>query len=169
MEATLSEVQTSSRADKAVMVPRRHDRSGAAMEISGWRFECKVSGKDTGGDLCVYDTVRYVKGGPPLHVHREQDEWFYVREGKFLFKVGAETFHVGPGDSVFGPRMVPHVFASLTVRSALIVAYQPAGGMEQLFFKAWEASQHGPLTPEDWRTFSAAHGVDIVGPPLEPR
>ena len=27
-------------------------------------------------------------GGPPLHYHLAQEEWFYVMEGEVLFQVG---------------------------------------------------------------------------------
>ena len=151
---------------KAVKVDAGQDRGGAALQIADWRFECKVSGQDTDGGYCIFDTIRTGRGGPPLHVHHDQDEWFYVRDGEFVFMVGDETFHLKPGDSLLGPRRVPHAFASITDTSALLIMFQPAGEIEQLFFKAWQASQMRALTVDDWRMFGRAHGVDIVGPPL---
>lgn len=155
-----------SRPLKAIKVEAGSDRFGAAIDIGGWRFECKLSGKDTDGDYCVYDTVRTVKGGPPLHIHHDQDEWFYVREGEFVFQVGEESFRLKAGDSLFGPRGVPHTFAALADRSALVVTFQPAGAVEDLFNEASALSRTGPLTPNDWRALAAPRGIDIVGPPL---
>jgi len=137
------------------------------MDVAGWRFECKVSGRDTAGAFCIYDTVRSVKGGPPLHIHRAQDEWFYVRDGEFLFRVGEETFSLGPGDSLLGPRGVPHAFAALCDASALIVAFQPAGAIEQLFGAAWAVSLTRKLGLADWRDIAAPCDVEIIGPPLQ--
>jgi len=76
------------------------DRSGVDLRYLNGRFDCKVSSKDTGGDLCIYDTLRTTKGGPPLHYHRAQDEWFFIREGEFVFQVGANVFRLKAGDSV---------------------------------------------------------------------
>jgi mannose-6-phosphate isomerase-like protein (cupin superfamily) len=167
MEAPMpATVHDSKRALKAVKVDAGCDRFGTAIQLFDWRFDCKISGKDTAGDCCVFDTIRTAKGGPPLHVHHDQDEWFYVREGEFLFQVGHERFHLKPGDSLFGPRMVAHAFTSLTDRSALIVAFQPAGGMEQLFSEVSRLSRARGPTLDDWKTLSRAHNVDIVGPPL---
>jgi mannose-6-phosphate isomerase-like protein (cupin superfamily) len=90
------------RPQKAIIVAAGGDRFITPMDIAGWRFECKLSGRDTSGDYCVYDTVRSVKGGPPLHLHRDQDEWFYVRTGEFLFRVGGESFQLRPGDTLLG-------------------------------------------------------------------
>jgi mannose-6-phosphate isomerase-like protein (cupin superfamily) len=114
------------------MVRSGDDRLDKPMDVAGWRFECKVSGQGTAGALCIYDTVRSVKSGPPLHVHRTQDEWFYVRDGELLFRIGEETVSLRPGDSLLGPRGVPHAFAALSDTSALIVAFQPPGAIEQL-------------------------------------
>jgi mannose-6-phosphate isomerase-like protein (cupin superfamily) len=152
---------------KAIMVAAGGDRFDGAMDIAGWRFECKLSGRDTSGDYCVYDTVRSVRGGPPLHIHRDQDEWFYVRSGEFLFRVGDEGFQLKAGDALLGPRGVPHAFAALTARSALIVTFQPAGAIEELFAAAYTLSRSKKLSVEDWRTLAAPRGVDVVGPPLE--
>ena len=149
------------------MVAAGTDRFDGAMDIAGWRFDCKLSGRDTGGDYCVYDTVRSVKGGPPLHIHRNQDEWFYVRSGEFLFRVGGESFQLRPGDSLLGPRGVPHAFAALTESSALIVTFQPAGAIEELFAAAYAMSRSKKLTVDDWQMLANSRGVDIVGPPLE--
>src|SRR5687768_3393881 len=59
----------------------------------------KVSTADTEGDLYIFDTTRIKKGGPPLHFHFDQDEWWYVISGEFLIRVGDETWHANAGDS----------------------------------------------------------------------
>jgi mannose-6-phosphate isomerase-like protein (cupin superfamily) len=158
---------TGLRPQKAIMVAAGSDRFDGAMDIAGWRFECKLSGRDTNGDHCIYETVRSVKGGPPLHIHRDQDEWFFVRNGEFLFRVGDESFQLRPGDTLFGPRGVPHAFAALTESSALIVTFQPAGAIEELFAAAHALSKSRKLSVDDWRVLAASRGVDIVGPPLD--
>ena len=154
------------RAQKAILVTADTDRFSAPMDIRGWRFECKLSSRDTEGDFCIYDTVRSIGGGPPLHVHQDQDEWFYVRHGKFIFQVGGERFHLKAGDTVFGPRRVPHTFAALTESSGVLVAFQPAGTIEQLFAAAWTLSKSRELGLEEWKNIAEPHGIEIVGPPL---
>jgi mannose-6-phosphate isomerase-like protein (cupin superfamily) len=56
----------------------------------------------------IYDTLRQEKGGPALHVHYSQDEWFYVIKGEFIAKIGEEQLHLKAGDSAFAPRKIPH-------------------------------------------------------------
>jgi mannose-6-phosphate isomerase-like protein (cupin superfamily) len=153
-------------ARKVVKVEAGKDCAGASLQFPNWRFDCKVSGKNTDGDYCIYDTVRTAKGGPPMHVHHNQDEWFLVHGGEFIFKVGDETFHLKPGDTLLGPRGMPHAFASLSENSALMIAFIPAGTIEQLFQEVSEVSRLRIPTLDDWQTISRAHDVEIVGPPL---
>ena len=75
------------RAGTGFRVGAQKDRYQEELLIMGGRFDLKVSSRDTGGDLCIYDTFRESKGGPALHRHHSQDEWFYVIEGELTFWV----------------------------------------------------------------------------------
>jgi uncharacterized cupin superfamily protein len=98
------------------------------------------------------------RGGPARHLHHGQDEWFYVVEGEHVIEVGEERYEVGPGDSVFAPRKVAHVWAHVGEGTGrLIAALQPAGDLAQL--------GSTPEREELSRTFSS-HGLELVGPPL---
>jgi len=70
--------------------------------------DCKVSGKDTDGAMCVFEFTG-TSGGPP-HRHHEQDEWLYVVDGEFEVQVGNKRFHLSAGESVFMPRKVAHMW-----------------------------------------------------------
>jgi oxalate decarboxylase/phosphoglucose isomerase-like protein (cupin superfamily) len=102
-----------------------------------------------------------------MHVHHEQDEWFYVLEGEFVVQVGDERFHLRSGDSLLAPRKVPHAFASVSETARLIVAFQPAGSIERLFSEIAVLNGSRIPTLEDWQKASHGKGVDIVGPPLK--
>lgn len=102
----------------------------------GGQFDLKISGRDTNGALCVYDTIRLTKGGPALHRHEAQDEWFYVIRGEFIVRVGEDTFNLHPGDSAFAPRKIPHTFAMTSEgEGQMLVLFQPAGSMEDFFLQ----------------------------------
>jgi mannose-6-phosphate isomerase-like protein (cupin superfamily) len=139
------------------------DRFGKSLAFHGDLFHCKVSAKDSGGSLCIYDTVRK-KGGPPLHYHHSQDEWFFVLDGEFLFQVGEDMFRLTAGASILGPRMVPHAFANIRDAGKLMIVYQPAGTMEQFFA---DGSQLINAVAADWQALHRTHGMEIVGPPLK--
>jgi mannose-6-phosphate isomerase-like protein (cupin superfamily) len=145
------------------------DHYAEEMLIMGGRFHCKVSTKDSGGDLLIYDTYRNQKGGPALHKHHAQDEWFYIIRGEFIVRVGDDTLRLGPGDSAFAPRRIPHAFAMTSEgEGQMLVLFQPAGSMED-FFR--EMAKSGSSIPKDMETrlkrLWADHGMEIVGPPLK--
>ena len=152
------------RSGKGFHVAAGIDRFGAELFYLNGRFDCKVSARDTEGDLCIYDTFRTARGGPPLHIHHDQDEWFFVREGQFVFQVGDDTFELKPGDSVFGPRKVPHAFVNVTETGTLMIVYQPAGTIEQFFLDGSRFS--AAPTSTELQALYRKHSLEIVGPPL---
>lgn len=155
------------RIDKGIKVDAGKDRFDESISLhEGDIFFCKVSTKDTDGDLYIFESTRGKKGGPPLHYHFEQDEWWYIVEGEFLFKVGEETFTAKAGDSVFGPRMVPHAFAKVNEGpSRLLMAFQSAGKMEE-HFKAVSKGAYAKMTKDERDKFQQGNGFKVVGPEL---
>ena len=124
----------------------------------------KVVPQDSGGILLLENTFR-AKGGPARHLHTDQDEWFYIVEGEFIFEVGQERFRLAPGDSLLAPRKVPHVWAYTgDTRGRILIAFFPAGKMEAFFREVTKANAMPPQDPELWR----AHGMELLGPPLSP-
>jgi mannose-6-phosphate isomerase-like protein (cupin superfamily) len=167
--AVTAKNKTKDRSKKGFRVESGKDHLQEELLIMGGQFDCKVSAKDTDGDLCIYDTVRQEKGGPALHLHHNQDEWFYIIKGEFNVKVGDDMFNLKPGDSAFAPRTIPHAFAKISEGvGQMLVLFQPAGSMEDFFN---QMSKLGKAIPKDqehtlkllWET----HGMEIVGPPLK--
>jgi quercetin dioxygenase-like cupin family protein len=73
----------------------------------------KAGGDDCDGQLAVYETVLPVgNSGPPLHLHRNTAETFFVLDGTFEFILGDERASLEPGYFVLVPPGVPHTFAN---------------------------------------------------------
>jgi len=159
---------TGERAPGGFRVGSGEDRHGEELLIMGGSFDLKVSGRDTGGELCIYDTVRKAKGGPALHRHFHQDEWFYVIRGEFIVEVGGARLRLGPGDSALAPRMIPHAFASVgDAGGQLLIAFQPAGTMEDFFRQMARYGTDIPKNPEAiMRQLFERHDMELLGPPL---
>ncbi|MBL0098510.1 MAG: cupin domain-containing protein [Bacteroidetes bacterium] len=129
-------------------------------------LDIKISGSDTENDLAVFEQRGLTpNGGPPLHIHFFQDEWFYIIEGEYLFQVGDEKFQMKAGDTVFLPRNVQHAFIQLTEKGKMIVSYLPAGKMEA-FFKVTD-QWATPQTMEEIAKVFADHDMKVVGAPLK--
>jgi mannose-6-phosphate isomerase-like protein (cupin superfamily) len=150
---------------KPFKVESGKDRFNQDFFYRGNHFFLKVSSKDTNGELCIYDSTRTKKGGPRLHLHHAQDEWFFVLKGEFTFHVGEETFYLKEGDSLFGPREIPHAFALTSEGDGrLMLTYQPAGSMEEFFKEA--LSMINP-TEEQSKELFKRHGMELLGSPLD--
>ena len=149
------------------IVDATKSRSGRPITLlEGDTFMTKVATADTDGDIYMFESTRSKEGGPNHHYHFNQDEWWYVLQGEFLIKIGETTYHAKPGDSVFGPRMVPHSFAKIGEGDGrLLQFFQPAGKMEEFFTKVSEGAAKG-MTEENLDKFREEHGFKRVGPPI---
>jgi mannose-6-phosphate isomerase-like protein (cupin superfamily) len=154
-------------AESALYVPNGRNRFEEQLMIWGViPLQIKVSSRDTAGGLFVFEHADMGRGGPPRHFHYEQDEWFYAMKGEFAFEVGDERFTLRPGDSLFAPRMVPHAWAHVADEpGTLLLAVQPAGSLEAFFME--NSAMDRPPTPEEAERSFAAHGMQVVGPPLD--
>jgi DNA-binding transcriptional MerR regulator len=144
--------------------------------LGGEPNDCKVSGKDTDGAMCVFEFTG-ASGGPP-HLHHDQDEWIYVVEGEFEFHVGNKRFHLSACESVFMPRKVAHMWGCVSGKPGKIInVYQPAGTMEE-FFRELGKPPKDLITAEQMveKTYTEeqvkslcrlfeAHGMDLLPPP----
>ena len=125
------------RTNKGFKVSSGEARYGKHYKMKGVTLnvlDLKISSEDTDGALTVFEQNGFTpEGGPPLHIHLFQDEYFYIVEGAYLFQVGDEQFQMKAGDTIFLPRKVQHAFLQLSERGKVIVSYMPAGKMEDFF------------------------------------
>jgi hypothetical protein len=110
--------------------------------------------------------------GSPLHVHHNEDEWFYVIEGELTFWVGGQVTIAPAGSFVYGPREVPHTFAVSSEQARFLLVVEPAGFegfVRALGQPARQLVIPPPATePPDvarMAALAARYGVEILGPP----
>lgn len=145
------------------LVERSHDRFGEHHDFGIGVFSFKVTPEDSGGSLLACELVHHARGGPARHLHNGQDEWFYVVEGEYIIEVGDERFELGPGDSAYSPRRVPHAWAHVGEDTGRIAfAVTPAGRLESFFRELSTIRGMAPLDPAFWRRYD----MELVGPPL---
>jgi mannose-6-phosphate isomerase-like protein (cupin superfamily) len=129
-----------------------------SLGFSSIRFKVLPSETNSGVFLIEHDNL--VKGGPPLHLHLYQEEWFYVVEGQVMFQIGDERKMLRSGDSILGPRNVPHAFSSVGEKPGrMLIAFTPAGKMEA-FFRAAAIPSRPAQDAEMFRRFD----MKLIGP-----
>jgi quercetin dioxygenase-like cupin family protein len=132
----------------------------------GESYRVRVSGRDTAGIFAVLDTEAVRGHGSPMHVHRRDCETFLVLEGVLRVVLDGQEHEAGAGSAAVLPAGRPHGFVvtSATARY-LTVHHGPA--FEQ--FIAAAAGEGVDVTDRSRLVeIAAAHGIDIVGPPLVP-
>jgi mannose-6-phosphate isomerase-like protein (cupin superfamily) len=135
------------------------DFSGQPHSLGFSSIHFKVPTSATGGNLFVMEHTHLLPGGPCLHLHWNQEEWFYVMEGEVVFQVGEQRVQLGAGESVLAPRRVAHTFSSVgSTPSRLLIAFTPAGKMEQYFRDAERVKDAGDAE------FLKRYEMERVGP-----
>ncbi len=153
-------LQTPATSPSALRVAAGKDRFGEQRGLGIGHIDFKVSTQESSGSFIVEITLQ-AKGGPPRHLHYDQDEWFYPLEGEFIFEVGQERMELKPGDSLLAPRNVPHVWAYVgNTRGRILIVFTPSGKMEAFFREVTKADAMPPEDPGLW----CAHGMALLGP-----
>ena len=107
----------------------------------------KVTGAQSDGRLFQL-VVEYPRGAaPPVHVHHDADETFFVLDGEVTVFVGAERFACTAGDFVLGPRGVSHTFLVRSTTAKMLVTFAPAG-VEGFFEEVAPSATDSEPAPE---------------------
>jgi quercetin dioxygenase-like cupin family protein len=114
---------------------------------------------------------------PPLHLHRKDDEAFYVLEGEMSFFIGTDQpARRATGSLAFGPKGVPHTYRVESSGPARWLAICTPGDFAEFVVAASRPAESTTLPPpppappsEDEvaaiTTLAREHGIDLLGPP----
>lgn len=133
----------------------------------------KVVGEDTGGAYALSELTAHPGFGPPPHIHRREDEAYYILEGEFAFVDDGRSFTASKGELVYLPRGRVHAhLASGDVPARALVLVTPAG-VEEFVKEAGVAAEEPssvpslPEMPELQRIVQTAqkYGIEVPPPP----
>jgi quercetin 2,3-dioxygenase len=139
------------------------------MEAMGVEMRWLARSSDTGGLITL---VQYKApagfGGPGLHVHTGEDEFFYVLRGTLKLQIGDSGIDLGEGGFAWGPRNVPHSFANHTDDEAVFLFGLTPGGLEAMFAEMFSYLNDAgaDMDPAELVAINQRHGVATVGPPI---
>ena len=107
--------------------------------------------------------------GPPQHIHKAEDEAFYVLEGEVAVLLGERTIRATAGSFVLIPRGTVHAFSRIGQEPAKLLAIFSPPGFERFFEDAVDLD----VTDTDAylakaNALAEKYNMEIVGPPLEP-
>src|SRR5438445_12227485 len=139
------EVRRAQMSAKAII---RRPGEGKSVSLAGHPMAFLVTGNDTKHTSMFEWTI------PPgfstgLHVHRVQEETFYVLEGECDWQVGDERVRATAGTYLFLPPGVPHNIANSTDKPARVLMTVSPPGHEHYFEELAETVARGGTAASD--------------------
>lgn len=102
--------------------------AGPAVSAVGDVYRFLASGDQTSGRYALVEARVLPGGGPPPHLHRREEEAFFVLEGEIAFYLGEKRILGKPGTFLQIPRDQPHRFQNESqAPGRMLVLTTPAG------------------------------------------
>jgi quercetin dioxygenase-like cupin family protein len=98
--------------------------------VLGDHVEILVTQEMTGGASATLLETTPPGGGPPPHVHRNEDETFFVVEGAFELLVDGEWIKGVPGDGFYRARGTVHTFRNSGSKMGKMLIFVEPGGFQ---------------------------------------
>jgi Cupin domain len=123
----------------------------------------KAAHDQTSGAFSLLEADEPPGFGPPVHIHRDAAEAFYVLEGEYIIFLDGREVPCPAGSFVFIPAGMPHGFRVGTKPSRKLNFYAPAA-MVGYFDEVGEATMAGPVGDEALSQIALRHSMEVLGP-----
>jgi uncharacterized cupin superfamily protein len=133
----------------------------------GGLYRILVTPAETGNTHFAFEAIEPPGGGPPLHIHTREDEFFLVLEGEITFYIDGRVIRAGAGQSAFVPKGAAHCFKNCSTRAARLLVLFTPGDIEGFF--EYGAAENGGAPPEELmierlNQLAPAFGLQVLGP-----
>jgi quercetin dioxygenase-like cupin family protein len=106
----------------------RHRNEGDATWFLNALVVTKADDTETGGAYYLMEHVFTAASNPPVHIHQDEEEAFYVLEGELEIDVDGVTSVARPGSFVLAPSGLPHAFRVMSdTARVLSISSAPSG------------------------------------------
>jgi len=139
---------------------------GRPIDLGDFAMTVKASEAETAGVVSVLEATEPPGFGPPIHVHHDCAEAFYVLAGEYVMYLEDEEVVCPAGSFIFIPQGARHGFRVGNVPSRKLNFYFPAS-MIGYFDELASALRRDDVGDDDLDAIAGAHGMEIVGPPSE--
>ncbi len=137
---------------------------GRVFDMGPFRMTVKAASSQTEVALTLLEADEPPGFGPPMHVHDDAGEAFYVLAGEYIVFISGEEHRCPAGSFVWVPAGVEHGFRVGEAQSRKLNIYVPAA-MEGYFETLAEAATTGTVTSEAaLADLAARHAMRVTGP-----
>ncbi len=143
---------------------------GRPVHVLGADLTIRISTRDTNGAFAVFEGHTPPLDGPPLHRHREHDEWWFIVQGEYRFEVDGEEIYASAGDTVYAPRGSRHTFQNIGSEPGWTITTVVPGGVDLFFEELDKAIPRGAAPePAIMLPLFEKYAQELLGPPLRAR
>ena len=138
--------------------------AGEPLDMGPFRMTVKAASSKTGAGLTLLEADEPPGFGPPVHVHDDAGEGFYVLSGEYFVYIAGEEHRCQAGSFVWVPRGIEHGFRVGSTQSRKLNIYVPSA-MEGYFEALAHAAATGdPMSDGDLTALAARHAMRVTGP-----
>ena len=137
---------------------------GRVLDLGPFQMRVRAEADETAGAFTLLEADEPPGFGPPLHVHDDAAEAFYVLEGEYVIFLGNEERLCPAGSFIYVPAGVEHGFRVGRVQSRKLNLYLPAAMVG--YFEELAAAQASgvAMTDEDLIAAAARSSMRVLGP-----
>jgi quercetin dioxygenase-like cupin family protein len=136
---------------------------GRAIELGTFAVTVKATAEETGGLVSVLEAEEPPGFGPPLHIHHDAAEAFYVLEGEYVMFLDDREVTCPAGSFIFIPAGMRHGFRVGSVASRKLNLFFPAA-MVGYFDELSAAIRDEDVDDAHLEDIARRHSMEIVGP-----
>jgi mannose-6-phosphate isomerase-like protein (cupin superfamily) len=136
---------------------------GRAIDLGNFAMSLKASGEQTGGAFSLLEATEPAGFGPPIHIHHNCAEGFYVLEGEYNIFIGDREYACRAGSFIHIPAGLRHGFRVGSVPSRKLNLYTPAA-MVGYFDDLSAAIASGDADPARLDEIARRHSMEVIGP-----
>ena len=139
--------------------------AGRRLDLGTFEAVVLASAAETAGEFTLLRTqCEPPDFGPPLHIHHDAAEAFYVLSGEYVMYVEDRQEHCPPGTFVYVPRGMPHTFKVVSAEPGQKLNLFAPAAMVGFFEELAEAEASHDVSPELLADIAAHNNMEIVGP-----
>jgi mannose-6-phosphate isomerase-like protein (cupin superfamily) len=140
--------------------------AGRSIDLGDFQMTVKADVDESAGVVTVLEATEPPGFGPPLHVHHDCAEAFYVLEGEYVMYLEDREYVCPAGSFIFIPQGSRHGFRVGDAPSKKLNFYFP-GAMIGYFDDLAKALRQDDVNDADLANIAVAHQMEIVGPPSD--
>lgn len=138
--------------------------AGKTWNIFGLQIVGKIMSEDTGGKYSVIMSNTPPSGGPPPHIHKYEDELFYVVKGEYEFICGSEKIKASAGSLINLPKGISHSFKNIGTSNGILLNTITPGGFEKFFQEIDNLPKDKPLDRKKVQDIASQYGLEFIVP-----